>query len=292
LTTEYSNISQQFNKEQAEVDQLQAKCHEFTDHILRLKNELEVTRNRLKDTVEDIRDYTGKLRLIESDIEREKRALASVAMNREGMFDPATSTVSAWSDLSTASKDDLLQFRKLATSRLEELEEMKAQRTQTKDELDKARSQLEHLSDEKILDSQHARGLLFQIQSIRHEADHYRGEVLRLRAELDDARTSRRKFVDALESEEKNRRATLEAELKKLESDISRVRDSRDRFQQLYENRCTKDEYEMQQNQEIRKIANTRKVAILLFLNVGFPLSGNVGLTRNSLCRHAAHNHV
>ncbi|KAG0222586.1 E3 ubiquitin-protein ligase bre1 [Mortierella sp. GBA43] len=259
LSSEYSNTTLKFNKRRVEVDRLQAKCHGFTDHILRLKNELEMTRNRIRETVEEMRDSTSKLQIIEGDIEREKRAMASATMNNSDMFDPATSTVSAWSDLSSATKDDLLRFRKLATSRLEELEEMKAQRTQLKEELDKARSELEHLSDEKIQDSQHARGLLFQIQSIRHEADHYRGEVLRLRADLDDMRTSRRKFTDALELEEKNRRATLEADLKKLESDISRVRDSRDRFQQLYENRCTKDDYEMQQNQEIRKIANTRK---------------------------------
>ncbi|KAF9997995.1 hypothetical protein BGZ65_006452 [Modicella reniformis] len=259
FAAEYSNITQQVNKRQAEVDHLQAKCHEFTDHILRLKNELEMTRNRLRDTAEETSDSKIKLRLIESNIEREQNALASSTISSSRMFDAVTSTVSAWSDLSTASKEELLQYRKLAVSRLEELEEIKTQRTQFKEELDKVRSDLAHLSDEKIQESQHSRGLLVQIQSIRHEADHYRGEVLRLRADLDDTRTSRRRFVDALELEEKNRRATLEAELKKLESDISRIRDSRDRFQQLYENRCTKDDYEMQQNQEIRKIANTRK---------------------------------
>src|SRR5690348_18076611 len=55
------------------------------------------------------------------------------------------------------------------------------------------------------------------MQSVRHESEFYRSEVLRLRSDLDDLHSSRRKFVDTLENEEKNRRAALEAELKKLE---------------------------------------------------------------------------
>ncbi|KAF8936763.1 E3 ubiquitin-protein ligase bre1 [Dissophora ornata] len=259
LTAEYNNITQQFKKGQSDIDRLQAKCHEFTDQVLRLKNELEMTKNRLNETSEDLDDSAERLRRIHGNIEREKNATEMAATRSTILSDAATLSATSLSDLTEASREELLQFRRLAISRLTELEEMKAQRTQLREELDKARTQLGHLSDEKIQDSQHVRSLLVQIQSIRHEADYNRSEMQRLRSELDDLHASRRRFVDTLETEEKNRRATLEAELKKLESDITRVRDSRDRFQQMYENRCTKDDYEMQQNQEIRKIANTRK---------------------------------
>lgn len=259
LAAECSNISRQFKKGQTDIDRLQAKCHEYSGHVLRLKNELEMTKMRLDETSEDLEDSTEILRQLERRIDREKNTLGSTS-SIQSITNIANITAATLNDMSEASRDELLQFRRLAISRLAEIEELNVNKIQLKEELDKLRAQLDHLSDEKIQDSQYARGLLVQMQSARHDGDHYRSEVLKLRAELEDLHASRRRFVDTLETEEKNRRATLEAELKKLESDISRVKDSRDRFQQMYENRCTKDDYEMQQNQEIRKIANTRKV--------------------------------
>ncbi|KAF9200430.1 E3 ubiquitin-protein ligase bre1 [Haplosporangium sp. Z 27] len=258
LTAEYNNITRQFKKGQADIDRLQAKCHEYFGHVLRLKNELEMTKNRIEETSENLDTSSEKLRQIERRIDREKNA-SSINSSSQSIANIANITAATLNDMSEASRDELLQFRRLAISRLAEIEEMNVQKIQLKEELDKLRAQLDQLSDEKIQDSQYVRALLVQMQSTRHEGEFYRSEVLRLRADLEDLHTSRRRFVDTLETEEKNRRATLEAELKKLESDISRVKDSRDRFQQMYENRCGKDDYEMQQNQEIRKIANTRK---------------------------------
>ncbi|KAF9993192.1 E3 ubiquitin-protein ligase bre1 [Entomortierella chlamydospora] len=259
LVAEYNNITRQFKKGQTDIDSLQAKCHEYSGQVLRLKNELEITKHRIEETSENLDDSSEKIRQIERRIDREKNALGSTISSSQSITNIANITAATLNDMSEASRDELLQFRRLAISRLAEIEETNLQKTQMKDDLDKLRAQLDQLSDEKIQDSQYVRTLLVQMQSARHEGEFYRGEVLRLRADLEDLHASRRRFVDTLETEEKNRRATLEAELKKLESDISRVKDIRDRFQQMYENRCSKDDYEIQQNQEIRKIANTRK---------------------------------
>ncbi|KAF9283306.1 E3 ubiquitin-protein ligase bre1 [Mortierella alpina] len=260
LTSAHEDLLQHYRKGQANIDLLQAKCHTFTDQVLRLKNELEITRKRLNETGGDMEDCKERLKWIQHSVDSENDALeAALSENSVAIPGSVMPTLAALNDMSEDSRDELLQHRRLAISRLAEVEEMKTQKTQLQEELDKVRVQLTHLSDEKIQDSQHVRALLVQIQSVRHDADFYRGEVLKLRTDLDDLHASRRKFVDTLESEEKNRRATLEAELKKLDSDIARVSESRDRFQLMYENRCTKDDYEVQQNQEIRKIANTRK---------------------------------
>ncbi|KAF9898108.1 E3 ubiquitin-protein ligase bre1, partial [Lobosporangium transversale] len=256
LSEECKNTAQEFKKGQTEINHLQAKYHQFTEHVLRLKNELEMTKNRIRETEEELDEWKERLRRVESNIEREKKMSEAGALSSQT---GAMSTISLLGDLNGTSREELLYFRHQALSRLTELEEMRAQRSQLQEELDKTRAQFMHLSDEKIQDSQYVKSVLVQIQSARYDADHYRSEVQRLRTELDDMHASRRRFVDTLEAEEKNRRATLEADVKKLENDIIRVRDSRDRFQQMYESRCNKDEYEMQQNQEIRKIANTRK---------------------------------
>ncbi|KAF9131714.1 E3 ubiquitin-protein ligase bre1 [Mortierella sp. 14UC] len=260
LTQTHEALVQQHKKGRTAIDRLQAQCHEYSDQVLRLKNEIQMTKHRLEETSGELDLSKDRLRRMHRTMEREKTAsLLGAAAEYGTAGDFGLTSASLLGDMSEATRDELLQCRRLAISRQIELDEMKSQDTQVREEVEKTRAQLAHISEEKIQDSQHVKALLVQMQSVRHESEFYRSEVLRLRSDLDDLHSSRRKFVDTLENEEKNRRAALEAELKKLESDISRVRDSRDKFQQMYENRCTKDDYEVQQNQEIRKIANTRK---------------------------------
>lgn len=261
LVQTHEALVQQHKKGRMAIDRLQAQCHEYSDQVLRLKNELQMTKHRLEDTSGELDHSKDRLRKMHRTMEREKSALMlGAAADYSAGVDFGLASASLLGDTSESTRDELLQYRKLAITRQTELDEMKGQDTQLREEIEKTRAQVGHMTEDKIQDSQHVKALLVQMQSVRHESEFYRSEVLRLRSDLDDLHSSRRKFVDTLENEEKNRRAALEAELKKLESDISRVRDSRDRFQQMFENRCTKDDYEMQQNQEIRKIANTRKV--------------------------------
>ncbi|KAF9963091.1 E3 ubiquitin-protein ligase bre1 [Mortierella alpina] len=269
LTEEHEKIAAMYKKGQTDIDQLQAKCHGFTDQVLKLKSELKMAKTRLEETAESLDDSQERLRRIEKNMDREKSAIVSAVTSGEifgenyvGTPDattPSSGPVDIKNEVHDASRDELLQFRELAVTRLGELEEMKAQRIQLKNEMDQLRIQLNHIPDDRTQDTQLVRNLLVQMQYARNDAEHYRSEATKLRADLEELHLGRRKFMESLENEERSRRAALEGELKKLESNISRLRDSRDRFQQMYEARCTKDDYEMQQNQEIRKIANTRK---------------------------------
>ncbi|KAG9322933.1 hypothetical protein KVV02_003472 [Mortierella alpina] len=269
LTEEHEKIAAMYKKGQTDIDQLQAKCHGFTDQVLRLKSELKMAKTRLEETAESLDDSQERLRRIEKNMDREKSAIVSAVTsgaifgeNYVGTPDattPSSGPVDIKNEVHDASRDELLQFRELAVTRLGELEEMKAQRIQLKNEMDQLRIQLNHIPDDRTQDTQLVRNLLVQMQYARNDADHYRSEATKLKVDLEELHLGRRKFMENLENEERSRRAALEGELKKLESNISRLRDSRDRFQQMYEARCTKDDYEMQQNQEIRKIANTRK---------------------------------
>ncbi|KAG0219993.1 E3 ubiquitin-protein ligase bre1 [Mortierella sp. NVP41] len=269
LTAEHNQITALYRKGQANIDHLQAQCHGFTDQVLRLKNELEMAKKRLETTTESLEESTEKLRRIEKNMDREKSAIVAAVTSGEifgenysGSPDattPSAGPTDSKAEIHDASRDELLQYRDLAVNRLSELVEMKAQRIQLKSDLDQLKLQLNHIPDERVQDTQLVKSILAQMQYARNDADHYRGEAIKLRADLEELHLSRRKFMESLESEEKSRREALEEELKQLEGEISRLRDSRDRFQQMYEARCTKDDYEMQQNQEIRKIANTRK---------------------------------
>ncbi|KAF9201986.1 E3 ubiquitin-protein ligase bre1 [Haplosporangium sp. Z 27] len=269
LSREHNKVAALYNKGQSDVDQLQAKYHSFTEQVLRLQNELETAKARLEEAVENLNDSTERLRRFEKNLDRGKSSIVAAVTSGEifgenysgtpDAVSPSVGPIVSKTEDHDASRDELLQYRDLAVTRLTELEELKIHRIQQRNELDLLKMQLKHIPDEKIQDSQHVKTLLSQIQYARNDADHYRGEVAKLKTDVEELYLSRRKFMEDLETEEKSRRASLEDELKKLESEISGLRDSRDRFQQMYEARCTKDDYEMQQNQEIRKIANTRK---------------------------------
>ncbi|KAF9921814.1 E3 ubiquitin-protein ligase bre1, partial [Modicella reniformis] len=271
LTEEHDRIVALHKKGQDDIDQLETRCHEFSDQVLRLKNELEMTRNRLEETSDHLDQSREKLRRVEKSLDRDKSTIVAAVTSGEifgenysGTPDVATPSAGgpstdSRSDAPDASRDELLQYRELAVTRLSELEDMRSQRIQLRNELDLLKNQLCHIPDERIQDTQYVKSLLSQMQYARNDAEHYRNEASKLKIDLEELYSSRRQFMETLETEEKSRRVALENELKKFEGEISRLRDSRDRFQQMYEARCTKDDYEMQQNQEIRKIANTRK---------------------------------
>jgi 1,4-alpha-glucan branching enzyme len=63
-----------------------------------------------------------------------------------------------------------------------------------------------------------------------------------------------------IQNEEAARRKVMQSEMKKLQTDLNRIRANRDQLQQQLDRRTAKDDSEFIQNQEIRVIANTRKV--------------------------------
>jgi len=240
----------------------------------RLRNELQVAKSRLEETAEHVDDAKEKLRKVEKSLDREKSALVSAVTSGSvfgenyGAAPTATAVpsgsgsnvVQVKNEIHDASRDELLQYRELAVTRLSELEQLKSERTQQRNTLDQLRLQVNHVPDNMVQDSHIVKSLLSRMQYTQNESEYYRNEATKLRTDLDELHLTRREFMDKLENEEKSRRVALEEELKKQENDISGLRYSRDRYQQMYEARCTTDDYEMQQNQEIRKIANTRKV--------------------------------
>ncbi|KAF9583449.1 E3 ubiquitin-protein ligase bre1 [Lunasporangiospora selenospora] len=269
LKEEQQRISALHKKSQSDIDQLQNQSLGFADQVAALKKDLETNKGRLEEASEGADESKDRLRRFEKGLDREKSSIVTVVTSgaifgenyttTPDAATPSSGPADSKNDITDASRDELLQSRDQAIARLTELEELKSQRVLLKNDVDHLRMQLNHLPDDRVQDSQHVKSLLAQMQYARNDADHYRNESNKLRVELEGLQQGRRKFMENLEVEEKSRRTSLEGELKKLENDISRLRDSRDRFQQMYEARCTKDDYEMQQNQEIRKIANTRK---------------------------------
>ncbi|KAI8051686.1 hypothetical protein BDF22DRAFT_744686 [Syncephalis plumigaleata] len=152
---------------------------------------------------------------------------------------PQTSNpaLQAPTDVASISENGHLEaVQRLADNRLQELCQVKDDKVRLMQEIDYLRMQL-------------------------NEVERQRVTIEALQAELEELKSSRRQYMEQVQTEEKKRREVLESELRRLENDLTRVRGNRDHLQQQLELRCSKDNTELVQHQEIRVIANTRKIA-------------------------------
>ncbi|KAI9596687.1 hypothetical protein BDF19DRAFT_21918 [Syncephalis fuscata] len=149
--------------------------------------------------------------------------------------------------------------QRLADNRLQELCQVKDDKIRMTQEIDYLRMQLSYLPDERIIETPLFQRLQDNCNYYRDDVERQRASVESAQTEIEELRTNRRQYMEQVQTEERKRREVLESELRRLENDLTRVRGNRDHLQQQLELRCSKDNTELVQHQEIRVIANTRK---------------------------------
>lgn len=102
--------------------------------------------------------------------------------------------------------------------------------------------------------------LLGQCGHYRSRADELEERSIRLAKELEELNAGRRAFVEQMKSEQIGQAMALEAEMRRLEADLSRIRGQRDYFQQLLDEQKAQSELERASTQEMKVLAETRKV--------------------------------
>ncbi|KAI9229004.1 MAG: hypothetical protein DHS80DRAFT_30192 [Piptocephalis tieghemiana] len=156
-------------------------------------------------------------------------------------------------------EEEVEEHRRVAKSRLAEIESLREDRIRLEQQVDQFCIQMAEVPESRILASGAYRALGAECLHLRDEVDRLREALDSTRAERDHLRSSRHTYASTLEAEERERRATLQAEVRRLEGDLARVRGNRDHLQQQLDVRYARDSAELVQNQEIRRLANTRK---------------------------------
>ncbi|KAJ3104593.1 hypothetical protein HDU96_008888 [Phlyctochytrium bullatum] len=136
--------------------------------------------------------------------------------------------------------EDTSEASTIAQLRLKEIEELKSERLELSDKLEALRVQAE-------------------LQFLKDENNCLRNRIDKLLIDYEDLISERRKIADDYDKDLLSKQKILEAEINTLKADLNRVRENRNGLQQTLELRNAKDEAELLQNQEIRKIANSRK---------------------------------
>ncbi|KAI8801907.1 hypothetical protein BJ742DRAFT_834925 [Cladochytrium replicatum] len=147
----------------------------------------------------------------------------------------------------------------LAAARLREIEELRNDRVRQQAEIDQLRMNLANIPDERIKESPFYKNLHADWNYFYGENEILKAKNEKLLKELEALNVERRKLTETIEGEEGNRRRTMETEMRKLEADLTRLRNARDNLQQTLDLRCGKDELELARDKEIRVIANARK---------------------------------
>ncbi|KAJ3326385.1 E3 ubiquitin-protein ligase bre1 [Blyttiomyces sp. JEL0837] len=141
-----------------------------------------------------------------------------------------------------------------------EMELLKAEKIDLMNKLDELRIQLNTgMGEDRVKESPTYRNMEAEFNFHKSENAILKNRLDKLNHEYEELQSERRKFIEQLESDETARRKVLESELKKLETDLTRIRGNRDNLQHSLDLRVSKDELDIAQNIEIRTLANTRK---------------------------------
>ncbi|RUS24819.1 hypothetical protein BC938DRAFT_473031 [Jimgerdemannia flammicorona] len=278
LREEHEKLTSLYQRNQKSIDSLQERCHVLTGQVASLKDELQMTRNRLATTAERLEDTRGELQRAEKRLDRSKSAAvaAITAMgSSSGTGAAPNSTIpitlaeagtpgSAPDDMNIDGnvKDQVAYYRGQCEARLKELNEVKEERIRIKQEIDLLKVQIHNIPDDRVMDTSCFKQLQLQCNHYKARTDDLEDRAARLSKELEELNAGRRQFVEQMKSEQLGQAMTLEAEMRRLESDLTRIRGQRDYFQQLLDEQKSMGELERKSTQEMKVLAETRKERI------------------------------
>ncbi|KAJ3160195.1 E3 ubiquitin-protein ligase bre1 [Geranomyces michiganensis] len=253
------SLDQQLLDERAKVDQLQARLEARSAKILELEGSLHGKQRRLLAVNAQLSEASERLASAE-------RAIDRLKMNPSPTTVPEISADEGNQHQQPARSDvDVDSVAHIAETRLADIQRLRAKNMLLIEELEKLHLvHANHLAnDEQIRETPVYRNLDEEYKYQLGENELLRQRLDTMSAELDETRIERTKLIEDMEAEEMSRRKIVEAELKRLESDLTRIRANRDQLQHNLDLRCSKDELDVQQVNEIRVVANTRKDRIL-----------------------------
>ncbi|KAI8802874.1 hypothetical protein BJ742DRAFT_529300 [Cladochytrium replicatum] len=275
-----SNTSFKVDTAQSKIDTAQARCQELEMQISQLNGKVTMLKRKYSE-LEDRHEVTQEqLISAERKLDRLKvshwagnggltssnnppaatdggDSMAITSGNVNGPVATPTVDVPALVNGSPQHVDEDLVA--LAAARLVEIEELRNDRIRQQGEIDQLRMSLANIPDERIKDSPFYKNLHADWNYFYGENEILKAKNEKLLKELEALNAERRKLTETIEGEEGNRRRTMETEMRKLEADLTRLRNARDNLQQTLDLRCGKDEMELARDKEIRVIANARK---------------------------------
>ncbi|KAG1077853.1 hypothetical protein G6F42_024575 [Rhizopus arrhizus] len=118
------------------------------------------------------------------------------------------------------------------------------------------------MGEDRLLETEYAKTLKLSIEHYRDRCYHLEQRRIDIEREMGKISASRQQLVEQVKSEKMAQGITMEAEMRRLEGDLSRIRGQRDHFQLLVEEQKIKEGRERESQEKIISFANQGKLRI------------------------------
>ncbi|KAJ3120339.1 E3 ubiquitin-protein ligase BRE1A [Physocladia obscura] len=249
----------------SQIDKLQSRCH-----ILAAENsELKASNVTHSQRIQDLLSENDLLRASKNSVERKVDRLKILGnpvdskrpLEMNGISNYAGPSNSLVSDSMVVETSGLgsvgSEWEILANSRLREIEVLNAQHLEMTQafEIYKIKNPIQSHSELSARQFD-------EMEYLRIENLTYKKRLDNLTIEYEELQSDRRKFIEQIEAEELSRRKVIENELKKLETDLLRVRAHRDSLQESAHLQKEKDSIEIHYHKEVMLLTGSQKVKI------------------------------
>ncbi|KAL7321378.1 hypothetical protein PS15m_001150 [Mucor circinelloides] len=118
------------------------------------------------------------------------------------------------------------------------------------------------MGEDRLLETEYAKTLKLSIEHYRDRCYHLEQRRIDIEREMGKISASRQQLVEQVKSEKMAQGITMEAEMRRLEGDLNRIRGQRDHFQLLVEEQKIKEGRERESQEKIISFANQGKLRI------------------------------
>ncbi|CAO3631846.1 unnamed protein product [Cunninghamella blakesleeana] len=160
-------------------------------------------------------------------------------------------------------KSQLSEHQLIIDARNKEISDLKSEKQSFFDEIDRLKIQITQIPEDRLINTDYFKNLQISYGYYRQRA-HYLDQMRnKLDRSLDDLVLTRKIWIDDLKAEKTSQSATLDAEMKRLENDLIRIRGQRDQFQSQYDDESAKEKDMKETNQRILHSAKEQKEYII-----------------------------
>ncbi|EPB88156.1 hypothetical protein HMPREF1544_04988 [Mucor circinelloides 1006PhL] len=283
LKTEIQDLHASYKRGQQVMIELQKSLDSLLEQINLVKGNVKMATTEVKSAAERLDDCVQELALACKRQDRNKSQLVA-ALSFGGLGDLAERST----DAETTVKEETKQVQpkkegiedsmsasmneQAIKTQFEEHKLILAARDKEFDNLKRDRQLLLRdeerllsmftMGEDRLLETEYAKTLKLSIEHYRDRCYHLEQRRIDIEREMGKISASRQQLVEQVKSEKMAQGITMEAEMRRLEGDLSRIRGQRDHFQLLVEEQKIKEGRERESQEKIISFANQGKLRI------------------------------
>jgi E3 ubiquitin-protein ligase BRE1 len=160
-----------------------------------------------------------------------------------------------------AIKTQLEEHKLILSTREKEFENLKRDRQMLLRDEERLMS-LFTMGEDRLAETEYVKTLKLSIEHYRDRCYHLEQRRIDIERDMDKMSATRQQLVEQVKSEKIAQGITMEAEMRRLEGDLNRIRGQRDHFQLLVEEQKIKEGREKESQEKIISFANQGKLRV------------------------------